>query len=80
MIYIYSSNAVGVQVDRMVISESNGTVNTVIVMNDYLTYTVTESDIWYTGMMYHEKKTIAQWMTTFSVVRDLEVLKRVCIA
>ena len=79
MIYI-CQNAVGVQVDRMVISESNGTVNTVIVMNDYLTYTVTESDIWYTGMMYHEEKMIAQWMTTFSVVRDLEVLKRVCTA
>ena len=77
---LYSSNAVGVQVDRMVISESNGTIYTLIVMNDYLIYTVSESDIWYTGMMYHEKKMIAQWMTTFSVVRDLEVLKRVCTA
>ena len=32
----------------------------------------------YTGMMYHEKKEVNQWMTTFSVVRDLEVLQQVC--
>uniref|UniRef100_A0A1X7U8Q5 CARD domain-containing protein n=1 Tax=Amphimedon queenslandica TaxID=400682 RepID=A0A1X7U8Q5_AMPQE len=30
----------------------------------------------YTGMMYHEKKKVNQWMTTFSVVRDLEVLQQ----
>uniref|UniRef100_A0A1X7UI45 Nucleoside phosphorylase domain-containing protein n=1 Tax=Amphimedon queenslandica TaxID=400682 RepID=A0A1X7UI45_AMPQE len=30
----------------------------------------------YTGMMYHEKKEVNQWMTTFSVVRDLEVLQQ----
>ena len=28
--------------------------------------------------MYHEKKEVNQWMTTFSVVRDLEVLQQVC--
>ena len=32
----------------------------------------------YTGMMYHEKKEVNEWMTTFSVVRDLEVLQQVC--
>uniref|UniRef100_A0A1X7THA8 Uncharacterized protein n=1 Tax=Amphimedon queenslandica TaxID=400682 RepID=A0A1X7THA8_AMPQE len=32
----------------------------------------------YTGMMYHKKKEVNQWMTTFSVVRDLEVLQQVC--
>ncbi|XP_019851660.1 PREDICTED: uncharacterized protein LOC109581740 isoform X1 [Amphimedon queenslandica] len=30
----------------------------------------------YTGMMYHEEKKVNQWMTTFSVVRDLEVLQQ----
>ncbi|XP_019851912.1 PREDICTED: uncharacterized protein LOC109581880 [Amphimedon queenslandica] len=34
----------------------------------------------YTGMMYHEKKEVTEWMTewmtTFSVVRDLKVLRR----
>ena len=29
-------------------------------------------------MMYHEKKEVNEWMTTFSVVRDLEVLQQVC--
>ena len=28
--------------------------------------------------MYHEEKKFNYWLTTFSVVRDLEVLKRVC--
>ena len=32
----------------------------------------------YTGMMYHEEKKVNEWMTTFSVVRDLEVLQQVC--
>uniref|UniRef100_A0A1X7U115 RNA helicase n=1 Tax=Amphimedon queenslandica TaxID=400682 RepID=A0A1X7U115_AMPQE len=30
----------------------------------------------YTGLMYHEEKKVNQWMTTFSVVRDLEVLRQ----
>ena len=29
-------------------------------------------------MMYHEEKKVNQWMTTFSVVRDLKVLQQVC--
>ena len=46
-------------------------------MNDYLIYTVTHNDILYTGRMYHEKKEVAHWITMYSVVRDLDVLKQV---
>ena len=46
-------------------------------MNDYLIYTVTHNDILYTGRMYHEKKEVAHWITIYSVVRDLDVLKQV---
>ena len=46
-------------------------------MNDYLIYTVTHNDILYTGRMYHERKEVAHWITIYSVVRDLEVLKQV---
>ena len=46
-------------------------------MNDYLIYTVTHSDMLYTGRMYHEKKEVAHWITIYSVVRDLDVLKQV---
>ena len=45
----------------------------VLIYNSYTGVTLL-----YTGMMYHEKKEINQWMTTFSVVRDLEVLLQVC--
>lgn len=68
---LYSSNAVGVQVDRMVISESNGTIYTLIVMNDYLIYTVSESDIWYTGMMYHEAEEVGHWVSAYSVIVEI---------
>ena len=34
-------------------------------------------DILYSGMMYYEKKEVGHWKTMYSVVRDLEVLKRV---
>ena len=43
-------------------------------MNDYLIYTVTQNDILYTGMMYHEEKKNARWKTMYTVVRDLGVL------
>ena len=46
-------------------------------MNDYRIYTVTHNDILYTGRMYHERKEVAHWITIYSVVRDLEVLKQV---
>ena len=46
-------------------------------MNDCLIYTVTHNDILYTGRMYHEKKEVAHWITIYSVVRDLDVLKQV---
>ena len=46
-------------------------------MNDYLIYTVTHNDILYTGRMYHERKEVAHWITIYSVVRDLGVLKQV---
>ena len=46
-------------------------------MNDYLIYTVTHYDILYTGMMYHEMKGDGHWRTSYTVVRDLEVLKQV---
>ena len=38
---------------------------------------VTPNSILYTGRMYHEKKEVAHWITIYSVVRDLEVLKEV---
>ena len=44
----------------------------VLIYNSY-----TEVTLLYTGMMYHEKKEVNQWMTTFSVVRDLKVLQQV---
>ena len=47
-------------------------------MNDYLIYAVTESDIWYTGMMYHEAEEVdGHWVSAYSVSRDLGVLKQV---
>ena len=46
-------------------------------MNNYLIYTVTHNDILYTGRMYHEKIEVCHWITIYSVVRDLEVLKQV---
>ena len=46
-------------------------------MNDYLIYTVTHNDILYTGMMYHEKKGDGHWRASYTVVRDLDVLKQV---
>ena len=46
-------------------------------INDYLIYAVTESDIWYTGMMYHEAEEVGHWVSTYSVSRDLGVLKQV---
>ena len=48
-------------------------------MNDYLIYTVTHNDIMYTGMMYHENEEVGHWITTYTVVRDLEVLAQVYI-
>ena len=38
---------------------------------------VTPTNILYTGRMYHEKKEVGHWITIYSVVRDLEVLKLV---
>ena len=40
-------------------------------------YAVTESDIWYTGMMYHVAEELGHWVSTYSVSRDLAVLKQV---
>ena len=40
-------------------------------------YAVTESDIWYTGMMYHEAEEVGHWVSAYSVSRDLGVLKQV---
>ena len=44
----------------------------VLIYNSYTGVTLL-----YTGMMYHERKEVNQWMTTFSVVKDLEVLQQV---
>ena len=49
-------------------------------MNNYLIYTVTHNDILYTGMMYHEKKEVGYWKTIYSVVKDLDVLKKVSLS
>ena len=46
-------------------------------MNDCLISTVTHNDILYTGMMYHEKKEVCHWKAVYSVVKDLDVLKKV---
>ena len=41
-------------------------------------FLVTPTNILYTGRMYHvEKKVVGHWITIYSVVRDLEVLKQV---
>ena len=42
-----------------------------------LLYIAPSCDTLYSGMMYYEKKEVGQWKTMYSVVRDLEVLKRV---
>ena len=42
-----------------------------------LLYIAPSRDTLYSGMMYYEKKEIGHWKTMYSVVRDLEVLKRV---
>ena len=42
-----------------------------------LLYIAPSRDILYSGMMYYEKKEVGHWKTMYSVVRDLEVLKRV---
>ena len=49
-------------------------------MNDYLFYAVTHNDILYTGMMYHEEKKVGYWKTIYSVVKDLDVLKKVALS
>ena len=36
-------------------------------------------DLLYTGMMHHEEKKNTHWKTMYSVVRDLNVLKKVYI-
>ena len=46
-------------------------------MNDYLIYTVTHNDILYTGMMYHNEKGVGHWITYYTVVKDLDNLKKV---
>ena len=38
---------------------------------------VTPTNILYTGRIYHEKKEVGHWITIYSVVRDLDVLKQV---
>ena len=38
---------------------------------------ISPNDILYTGMMYHEQKTLGHWKTYYTVVRDLDVLKQV---
>ena len=40
-------------------------------------YIAPSRDTLYSGMMYYEKKEVGHWKTMYSVVRDLEVLKRV---
>ena len=43
----------------------------------YTLYIAPSGDTLYSGMMYYEKKEVGHWKTMYSVVRDLEVLKRV---
>ena len=38
---------------------------------------VPQHDILYAGMMFHEKKEANSWTSTYTVVRDLEVLIQV---
>ena len=46
----------------------------------FLHYTVTHNDILYTGMMYHEERKVGYWKTIYSVVKDLDVLKKVTLS
>ena len=43
----------------------------------YTLYIAPSRDTLYSGMMYYEKKEVGHWKAMYSVVRDLEVLKRV---
>ena len=43
----------------------------------FILYVAPSRDTLYSGMMYYEKKEVGHWKTMYSVVRDLEVLKRV---
>ena len=40
-------------------------------------FIVPQPDILYAGMMFHEKKEANSWTSTYTVVRDLEVLIQV---
>ena len=41
------------------------------------TFIAASRDTLYSGMMYYDKKEVGYWKAMYSVVRDLEVLKRV---
>ena len=47
------------------------------ILHVYIVYIAPSRDTLYSGMMYYEKKEVGHWKTMYSVVRDLEVLKRV---
>ena len=49
----------------------------ITILHAYTLYIAPSRDTLYSGMMYYEKKEVGHWKTMYSVVRDLEVLKRV---
>ena len=58
-------------------------IQTIMVHAVHVYYNITDvyiapsRDTLYSGMMYYEEKKVGHWKTMYSVVRDLEVLKRV---
>ena len=43
----------------------------------YILIIVPQNDIQYAGMMFHEKKAATSWTSTYTVVRNLDVLEQV---
>ena len=58
-------------------SRNEGTLKFIFNLFKFCMFIVTPTNILYTGRMYHEKKEVGHWITIYSVVRDLEVLKQV---
>ena len=68
----------GNKTDHAKSSQNEGILKLIFVTYLNFACLVTPTNILYTGRMYHvEKKIVGHWITIYSVVRDLEVLKQV---
>ena len=41
-------------------------------------FTVKRTDFIYNGLIYHKGKAMGEWLTTFTVCKDLQALQKVC--